>query len=195
MKNTKTRIIKKALELYNTRGISNVSSKAIALELGISDGNLRYHYKNKEAILITILKRMIEDLHETEKNFSIEQTIDRAFFFNTFRNAYEVTYHYRCIFIDQVYLHKEFPLYFEDFSAYVQMWRTKFLALFDYLLAQNIFKTSFSKQQYKDLFEQVYMFSNSWYFYKEQEPDKNLDYFANIGASIFTPYWTHPEAV
>ena len=190
MKKTKAKIIQKALELYNERGIANVSSKTIAAELNISDGNLRYHYKNKEALITTILLEMIEKLKVIENNFSIsENAIDRSFFFNTFKNSYVITHNYRCIFIDQVYLHKNFPNYFKYFSDYIDLWRTKFSQLFDYLVANEIFNPKISKEQYRDLFEQVYMFSNSWYFYKEQHPDKDLDYFANIGASIFTPYW------
>ena len=103
MKKTKAKIIQKALELYNERGIANVSSKTIAAELNISDGNLRYHYKNKEALITTILLEMIEKLKVIENNFSIsENAIDRSFFFNTFKNSYVITHNYRCIFIDQV---------------------------------------------------------------------------------------------
>ncbi len=55
---TKDKIISKAIELYNQRGFSNLSSRDIAQELQISHGNLEYHYKNKEAILHAIYARM-----------------------------------------------------------------------------------------------------------------------------------------
>lgn len=55
---TKDKIINKAIELYNQRGFSNVSSRDIAQELGMSHGNLEYHYKNKEEILHAIYARM-----------------------------------------------------------------------------------------------------------------------------------------
>lgn len=194
MKNTKKRIIHKAQELYNERGISNVSSKTIALELGISDGNLRYHYKNKEAILKVILANMIEDLLVIEKDFDLMDTaIDHTFFFNLFKNSYVITFDYRALFIDQVYLSKEFPGYFSIFSKYIEHWRSKFQELFDYLLSEGIFDSKYSKEQYSRLYDQISMFSNSWYFYKEQDPEKSLDYFAEIGASIFTPYWKSSE--
>lgn len=55
---TKEKIISKAIELYNERGFSNVSSRDIAQELSMSHGNLEYHYKNKEIILHAIYARM-----------------------------------------------------------------------------------------------------------------------------------------
>jgi len=55
---TKDKIIDKAIELYNAHGFSNVSSRDIAQQLGMSHGNLEYHYKNKEAILHAIYARM-----------------------------------------------------------------------------------------------------------------------------------------
>lgn len=44
--------------MYNERGFSNVSSRDIAQQLGMSHGNLEYHYKNKEEILLAIYARM-----------------------------------------------------------------------------------------------------------------------------------------
>ncbi len=55
---TKDKIIDKSIELYNAHGFSNVSSRDIAQQLGMSHGNLEYHYKNKETILHAIYARM-----------------------------------------------------------------------------------------------------------------------------------------
>lgn len=61
---TKDKIISKAIELYNERGFSNVSSRDIAQGLDISHGNLEYHYKNKEEILHAIYARMKNEVSE-----------------------------------------------------------------------------------------------------------------------------------
>ena len=47
-----------ATELYNHNGVSNVSSRRIAAELGISHGNLEYHFKTKEILILAIFKEM-----------------------------------------------------------------------------------------------------------------------------------------
>jgi AcrR family transcriptional regulator len=64
MMRTKDKIINKAIELYNERGFSNVSSRDIAQDLNMSHGNLEYHYKNKEEILHAIYARMKSEVTE-----------------------------------------------------------------------------------------------------------------------------------
>ena len=51
MKNRKKEIVEVARTLFNAKGYSNVTIRMIAMELGMSSGNLNYHFKKKEAIL------------------------------------------------------------------------------------------------------------------------------------------------
>lgn len=48
---TKARIREAALELFNARGSSNVTTNLVAETLGMSPGNLYYHYRSKEDIV------------------------------------------------------------------------------------------------------------------------------------------------
>ena len=52
MTTTKEKIIETSINLFNEKGCLNTSTRHIADELGISIGNLYYHFKNKEEILI-----------------------------------------------------------------------------------------------------------------------------------------------
>ncbi|MEY4712106.1 MAG: hypothetical protein RIS88_1556 [Pseudomonadota bacterium] len=61
---TAERILEAALDLFNRLGEPNVSTTAIAAQLGISPGNLYYHYPAKEAIVNALSQRHTEDLHE-----------------------------------------------------------------------------------------------------------------------------------
>jgi len=63
--NTKQRILNSAIELFNKNGIQNVTSRHIAVEMGISNGNLDYHYKNKEALLLAIYKQMRAEMSDS----------------------------------------------------------------------------------------------------------------------------------
>lgn len=54
---TKDRIVAEALTLFNERGYGNVSTAALAAQLGIAEGNLWYHYKTKRAVLDAIAAR------------------------------------------------------------------------------------------------------------------------------------------
>jgi len=54
---TRDRILEASLVLFNEHGIAAVSTHRIAAELGISPGNLHYHFKSKEQILSWLFRR------------------------------------------------------------------------------------------------------------------------------------------
>jgi AcrR family transcriptional regulator len=54
--NTRARIIETALGLFNEHGTGAISTNHIAEALGISPGNLYYHFRNKEEIIRAILE-------------------------------------------------------------------------------------------------------------------------------------------
>lgn len=62
LKDTKTEILKTALRLFNQKGTRAVSTNHIAKALGISPGNLYYHFTNKEEIIFAIMKRAVDEM-------------------------------------------------------------------------------------------------------------------------------------
>ena len=58
---TKQRILDTALELFNTANTQAATTNHIAKALGISPGNLHYHYKNREAIIMKLYEQMLEE--------------------------------------------------------------------------------------------------------------------------------------
>lgn len=57
-KHIKQEIIQTAKRLFNERGYNQVSTQDIAEALGISKGNLNYHFKRKEDMLDAIVEEM-----------------------------------------------------------------------------------------------------------------------------------------
>lgn len=64
MTDTKTRILDTALNLFNRSGERNVTTNHIAEGLGISPGNLYYHYRNKAAIVAALFERYQEQIRD-----------------------------------------------------------------------------------------------------------------------------------
>lgn len=55
---TKSRILNAALALFNERGTADVTTNHIAEALGMSPGNLYYHYRNKAEIVRGLFARI-----------------------------------------------------------------------------------------------------------------------------------------
>ena len=61
---TKEKILKTALALFNNEGESAVSAVDIASVMGISPGNLYYHYKGKDEIIIELFADFDEEIRQ-----------------------------------------------------------------------------------------------------------------------------------
>ncbi|NMP16025.1 MULTISPECIES: TetR/AcrR family transcriptional regulator [unclassified Thalassotalea] len=59
---TRDKIIHASIELFNEKGERNITTNHIAAHLGISPGNLYYHFRNKEDIINTIYSEYADDL-------------------------------------------------------------------------------------------------------------------------------------
>lgn len=59
---TRDRILHTALQLFNEQGEPNVSTLEIATEMGISPGNLYYHFHGKEPLIMELFGRFQAEL-------------------------------------------------------------------------------------------------------------------------------------
>ena len=61
-RDTQTRIVDAALELFNEYGTAAVSTNRIAEHCGISKGNLHYHFHNKQEIVRFLFQRAVDEM-------------------------------------------------------------------------------------------------------------------------------------
>jgi AcrR family transcriptional regulator len=61
-RNTRDRILAEARRMFNEQGYGNVTTAALAANVGIAEGNLWYHFKNKLMLLDALISQFEGDI-------------------------------------------------------------------------------------------------------------------------------------
>jgi len=116
----KEKIIEISIELFNTKGAINTTTRHICDELGISVGNLYYYFKNKEEIIIVIYQKFMSELgaHFT----AIDEKVDTAFDYYKFLTAQiEYEYQYRFLRLEMANLIQTYPIVRESLELGIKL--------------------------------------------------------------------------
>jgi AcrR family transcriptional regulator len=95
---TAERILETTLELFNRFGEPNVSTTLISAELGISPGNLYYHYPAKEELINSLFGRYERALGELLRAAEDVANVEDAWLF--FHMLFELIWTYRFLYRD-----------------------------------------------------------------------------------------------
>jgi AcrR family transcriptional regulator len=95
---TAERILEVTLGLFNRFGEPNVSTTLIASELGISPGNLYYHYPAKDELINALYDRFERSLHELLGAGDGVRDVEDAWFF--LHSLFELICKYRFLYRD-----------------------------------------------------------------------------------------------
>lgn len=95
---TKTKILQTALGLFNNEGESQVSAVDIASVMGISPGNLYYHYKGKDQIITALFEDFEEEIRmvlSAPIKEPLNMTNNWVYLYIIFEEIYDFSFFYR----------------------------------------------------------------------------------------------------
>ena len=95
---TAERILEVTLELFNRFGEPNVSTTLISAELGISPGNLYYHYPAKDELINSLFDRYERQLGELLRAADDVRNVEDAWLF--FHMLFELIWQHRFLYRD-----------------------------------------------------------------------------------------------
>ncbi len=162
---TKNNILQKAIELFNESGTASISMNALAEALGISAGNLQYHYKNKEEMIRAIYEIMYLDWQE------IYAGMDESFNLDVLRvilgKNFDLTWKYRFFYREYAALLRNDHLLGKRFREVQEQRITEQEALINQLTGKGGVETASNLKQIRNTALIGWVLGNTWLSYVE----------------------------
>ncbi len=182
--NTRARIIETALGLFNECGSGAVSTNHIAEALGISPGNLYYHFRNKEEIIRAIAERK-DARWESLYHLPQDRAPTIADVERLVRENFALVWDYRFFFRELSALTQRDPL----LKARYQQMRRERLVAFEGLFAQfvsaGVAHPPTSPTLVANLAKLCWLISDYWLLFLEIDGDLRLPDGIEQGVALY----------
>ena len=190
---TKDKIIAKAIDLFNIHGTKAISTNHIAKEMGISPGNLYYHFRSKNDII-----RSISDNFGNELGSVLKIQLDTLSDFSSkltslFNSFFKIQQSYQFLFLEGVHLTKQDSRLLDNYTNLRSLIKKGYHELLSNLVKIKIMKRQ-SLNIIDDLLDAQWIIM--WYWINHTILDRNTyDDFQiqkgiKLSFSIIKPYLT-----
>lgn len=160
MNQTKEKITLSAIKLFNSKGLVNVRLQHIADEVGISVGNLAYHYYSKKAVVLAIdqqLEGQIVPLLAVESNFP--SLID---FDNHLSSYFQLINLYSFYFLDVLELERAYPKIHQKRKNYISKMISTIEDWLNLSATKGLLNIQLYENQFKDTALTIWMIITFW---------------------------------
>lgn len=200
---TKEKILAQALALFNEKGVETVTTRQIAMSMGISQGNLCYHFPKKEAIIIALYKQLVEKFDHLYLEFSSSQSSTEAYtspklnipiFFKMIEITNQYFVDYKFLMLNFVQIMRSHPSIKTHYQTLTIQRNEQTMDLFQAFQTAGFIKIEAYTHQYRQIIEQFMILNNFWLshaeiLYQGDEVGK-IDYFNQLVSAFIYPYLT-----
>jgi len=117
LKNTKVKITQTTIDLFNQHGCRNVSLPQIADAMGISLGNLTYHFPKKDELMLSVYQKFQEELATVTKEYN--QVADLEAINNQLKGFHKFQERFRFFYLDLLEMGRAYPELAKHHHTYV----------------------------------------------------------------------------
>lgn len=180
---TRDKIKLKARDMFNEQGLNAVSSRHVSEALGISYGNLCYHFPKKDDLIMQLYLDMQAELDEKVANLRAE-IFRFDFMIRSLRAMLTVLDKYRFIYLHLPDLIRRFPKAKVHAQRQYQRRIRICREIYDFLITAGYLKPERHPGHYDKLAHGVLMLINSWVvdaelFYTGEHADK-IDHYLEL---------------
>ena len=115
---TRDRVLENSLELFNARGVSNVTTAEIARTVGINEGNLYYYFQKKEQLVTALFDAFEAEIRVTAAG-DLKNPTDPSEYIGYLRGWFATTWRYRFVQRDSAALFEMAPALRERAAAMI----------------------------------------------------------------------------
>lgn len=160
---TNERIIEAAVRLFNADGITRVSLRGIAEEIGISHGNLAYHYANKGEILDEIYSRMAREMDDAVYPSS---DVSLRHYHALLRRISAFHDRYRFFYLDMLEIARQYPRVIRRYRKTIALRFEQYDRMMSHLVANGLVRPEPVPGLYRSLFHSIWVMSTFWLQHK-----------------------------
>jgi len=189
---TKEKILEQSKDLFNKKGIQTTTLRQIASALGMSQGNLNYHFKTKQDIITRLYFNLVEKL-----NKEIEAMTQSFSSLSTILNSAEISmrifFKYRFLMRDMYLIFRENNLVKEHYKKLQELRKKQFARLFDSMIQERVLRPEDFAGEYDRLYERMMIVGDNWINTSELFSDgikEPVTYYRNLLFEMIYPYLT-----
>ncbi len=187
MAKTEEKIQFAALKLFNERGFVNVRLQHIADACGISVGNLAYHFYGKEAIVLSLVKKIWEEQKQLLANYRAAPLLEHLDYI--LENKFQLQKTYSFFYLDTLELFRVFPKTKAYSQEQIRFQILQFEGMFLFNAARGTFVREYP---YKLLARRFWQESHLWLYsrYLRGEEDLSCEIFKDDLWALLAPCLT-----
>ncbi|NIG56450.1 TetR/AcrR family transcriptional regulator [Chitinophaga sp. Cy-1792] len=191
---TKEKILGAALQLYNAKGTDVITIRHIAKEIGISHGNLQYHYKNTEELILALFGQLSSEMDQLMTAAAAPAIPSFHAFRQDLQKAFTIFYKYRFIFLHFVAIVQRVPEIKTRYNSMDEFRGQQFSHMFASYREMGIFRNDIPTQIWKELISLLYITSDFWLAHNEiklgLQDQAAVDHYVQLISNMFYPYLT-----
>lgn len=167
---TAGRILESSIKLFNFGGITRISLRAIAEEVGISHGNLAYHFSNKSEILDEIYSRMEREMDDAVYP---EGDLTLHHYHEMVKRISEFHDRYRFFYLDMMEITRHYPAVIRRYRKTVALRFEQYDRLVADLVRKGLVKREPEPGFYRSRFRSIWVMSTFWLQHKAVLSDQH----------------------
>lgn len=192
MGKTKTKILNRSLELFNEKGVFNCTLRMIASQSDMSQGNLTYHFKNRNEIIELLYFELVEKV-DAEMLKLIHMPSVLSLMYHSAGNSMKIFFKYRFLMRDLYLIFKENEKIRMHYMGLQQVRSQQFLMLIQTLVEQELFRPAIIENEYARFYERMNILSDNWINAQEimhSSKEAPVAYYQDLLFEVIFPYLT-----